>query len=208
MREFLRSLAIQRRVLGAMIMRETYTRFGRENLGFAWMYGEFLIFALPVIVMWRVDPRPYRTWLAGGAVCVERLSADIAVPPHRRPDALCGKRQHCAVLSPQRHPVRRGTLPHGGRNLWQLGRCGILVFLSLCDWRDGLAAQYAIAFFRLFLHDLVVRRGRTHPRRIQRTQRHVRKSLACRHRICTCRFRASCTWPHGCRHRCGRFSWR
>ena len=51
-REFLRSFAIQRRVLGALIMRETYTRFGRENLGFAWMYGEFLIFAMPVIVMW------------------------------------------------------------------------------------------------------------------------------------------------------------
>ena len=38
---FLRSFAIQRRVIGALIMRETYTRFGRENLGFAWMYGEF-----------------------------------------------------------------------------------------------------------------------------------------------------------------------
>jgi capsular polysaccharide transport system permease protein len=33
-------------------MRETHTRFGRENLGFAWMYGEFLIFLMPVIVMW------------------------------------------------------------------------------------------------------------------------------------------------------------
>jgi capsular polysaccharide transport system permease protein len=54
MREFLRSLTIQRRVLGALIMRETWTRFGRENLGFAWMYGEFLIFALPVIVMWHL----------------------------------------------------------------------------------------------------------------------------------------------------------
>jgi capsular polysaccharide transport system permease protein len=53
MREFLRSLAIQRRVLGALIMRETYTRFGRENLGFLWIFGEFLIFALPVIAMWR-----------------------------------------------------------------------------------------------------------------------------------------------------------
>jgi capsular polysaccharide transport system permease protein len=49
---FLRSFAIQRRVIGALIMRETYTRFGRENLGFAWMYGESLVFALPVIVMW------------------------------------------------------------------------------------------------------------------------------------------------------------
>jgi capsular polysaccharide transport system permease protein len=49
---FLRSFRIQCRVIGALIMRETYTRFGRENLGFAWMFGEFLIFALPVIVMW------------------------------------------------------------------------------------------------------------------------------------------------------------
>jgi capsular polysaccharide transport system permease protein len=52
--ELLRSLAIQRRVLGALIMRETYTRFGRENLGFVWIFAEFLIFALPVIAMWRI----------------------------------------------------------------------------------------------------------------------------------------------------------
>jgi capsular polysaccharide transport system permease protein len=52
MRAFLKSLAIQCRVLGALIMRETYTRFGRENLGFAWIFAEFLVFALPVIVMW------------------------------------------------------------------------------------------------------------------------------------------------------------
>lgn len=53
MRAFLRSFAIQRRVLGALIMRETYTRFGRENLGFAWIFAEFLVFALPVFAMWR-----------------------------------------------------------------------------------------------------------------------------------------------------------
>jgi capsular polysaccharide transport system permease protein len=52
MREFLKSFAIQRRVLGALIMRETYTRYGRDNLSFAWLFGEFLVFALPVIVMW------------------------------------------------------------------------------------------------------------------------------------------------------------
>ena len=43
-----------RRVLGALIMRESWTRLGRENLGFAWMYMEVLVFALPVIVMWHV----------------------------------------------------------------------------------------------------------------------------------------------------------
>ena len=52
MQEFSRSFRVQWRVIGALIMRETWTRFGRENFGFAWMYGEFLIFALPVIVMW------------------------------------------------------------------------------------------------------------------------------------------------------------
>jgi len=49
---FLNSLRIQRRVIGALIMRETYTRFGRENLGFAWVFGEFLIFGMPVMLMW------------------------------------------------------------------------------------------------------------------------------------------------------------
>ena len=49
---FLRSFRIQCRVSARLIMRETYTRFGRENLGFAWMFGEFLIFAMPVILMW------------------------------------------------------------------------------------------------------------------------------------------------------------
>jgi capsular polysaccharide transport system permease protein len=49
---FRQSFTIQRRVIGALIMRETYTRFGRENLSFFWVYGEFLIFALPVFLMW------------------------------------------------------------------------------------------------------------------------------------------------------------
>jgi len=53
MHEFLKSLNIQRRVLGALIIRETYTRFGRENIGFAWIFAEFLVFALPVFAMWR-----------------------------------------------------------------------------------------------------------------------------------------------------------
>jgi capsular polysaccharide transport system permease protein len=44
---------IQRRAVGALIIREIYTRFGRESLGFAWIVGEPLIFALPVLFMWR-----------------------------------------------------------------------------------------------------------------------------------------------------------
>jgi capsular polysaccharide transport system permease protein len=46
------SLAVQLRVIGALFMREIYTRFGRENLGFAWIIAEPLVFALPVLGMW------------------------------------------------------------------------------------------------------------------------------------------------------------
>jgi capsular polysaccharide transport system permease protein len=46
------NLKAQRRVLAALMIRETYTRFGRENLGFLWLVGEPLVFALPVLGMW------------------------------------------------------------------------------------------------------------------------------------------------------------
>ena len=34
------------------MIRETFARFGRENLGFLWIVAEPLVFALPVIGMW------------------------------------------------------------------------------------------------------------------------------------------------------------
>jgi capsular polysaccharide transport system permease protein len=42
----------QRRVIAALMIRETYAKFGRENLGFGWLIGEPLVFALPVLGMW------------------------------------------------------------------------------------------------------------------------------------------------------------
>jgi capsular polysaccharide transport system permease protein len=49
-----RGLLIQRRVIVALVIREIYSRFGRESLGFGWTVAEPLIFALPVLLMWRV----------------------------------------------------------------------------------------------------------------------------------------------------------
>ena len=43
---------VQRRVLGAIIMREFQTRWGRRGIGFAWVFMEPLIFAFPVLTMW------------------------------------------------------------------------------------------------------------------------------------------------------------
>lgn len=54
MNSFRRSWAVQRRVLGAIFMRELQTRWGRRNLGFAWLFLEPLVFAFPVLAMWSI----------------------------------------------------------------------------------------------------------------------------------------------------------
>jgi capsular polysaccharide transport system permease protein len=49
---------IQRRVIGALMVRELVTRFGRENIGFLWVMAEPLMFAVLVGVMWRFMKGP------------------------------------------------------------------------------------------------------------------------------------------------------
>jgi len=45
-------LGKQLRILNALIIREIYTRFGRDNIGFAWVVVEPTLFCLGVVVMW------------------------------------------------------------------------------------------------------------------------------------------------------------
>lgn len=47
-----RSFAIQLRVIGALIMREIITRFGRHNIGFLWLVLEPMLFTLGVTTLW------------------------------------------------------------------------------------------------------------------------------------------------------------
>jgi len=47
------------RIVGALIMREMATRFGREGLGFAWVVGEPLIFCFGVIILWSFTKPAY-----------------------------------------------------------------------------------------------------------------------------------------------------
>ncbi|MDZ4362852.1 ABC transporter permease [Brevundimonas sp.] len=42
------------RVVGALMMRELITRYGRRGLGFVWLIGEPLLFCLGVLVLWSV----------------------------------------------------------------------------------------------------------------------------------------------------------
>jgi capsular polysaccharide transport system permease protein len=49
---FVESLRIQLRVIGALLMREIVTRYGRENLGFLWLFVEPMMFTLGVTGLW------------------------------------------------------------------------------------------------------------------------------------------------------------
>lgn len=56
---FFGDLRVQRRVVGAIMMRDLVTRWGRRNLGFAWLFCEPLIFAFPVITVWSYVRAPF-----------------------------------------------------------------------------------------------------------------------------------------------------
>lgn len=58
MRAFAAGWRIQRRVIGALMIRELVTRFGRENIGFLWIMVEPLLFAGLVGIVWRFMKGP------------------------------------------------------------------------------------------------------------------------------------------------------
>lgn len=49
---FSRSLRIQSRVIGALLMREIITRYGRHNIGFMWLFVEPMVFTLGITGLW------------------------------------------------------------------------------------------------------------------------------------------------------------
>ena len=49
---FQQSLTIQLRVIGALLMREVLTRYGRDNIGFLWLFVEPMIFTMGVTSLW------------------------------------------------------------------------------------------------------------------------------------------------------------
>lgn len=50
---FLESLKIQGRVIGALLMREIITRYGRNNIGFLWLFAEPLLMTLMLVLLWK-----------------------------------------------------------------------------------------------------------------------------------------------------------
>lgn len=58
-RPAMNALAKHSRIVGALMMREMITRFGREGLGFLWVIGEPLVFCFGVLIMWSIIKPEY-----------------------------------------------------------------------------------------------------------------------------------------------------
>lgn len=63
-------LAVSRRVIGALVLREMLTRYGRNNIGFLWLFMEPLLFTLVVISVKAARIGVYGSDISGVAFAV------------------------------------------------------------------------------------------------------------------------------------------
>jgi ABC-2 type transport system permease protein/capsular polysaccharide transport system permease protein len=72
---FIDSLKIQRRVIGALLMREILDRWGRHNIGFLWMFAEPMVFTLGVMTLWHFIGLAHRTSISAVGFAITGYSA-------------------------------------------------------------------------------------------------------------------------------------
>lgn len=69
------SWAIQRRVIGALLIRESLTRYGRHNIGFLWLFIEPMMFTVGVTVLWTLSGAGHSSNLPIAAFAVTGYSS-------------------------------------------------------------------------------------------------------------------------------------
>jgi capsular polysaccharide transport system permease protein len=74
---FIRSFFIQKRVIGALILREIITRYGRHNIGFFWLILEPMLFTLGVTTLWSAIQATHGTSIPITAFAVTGYSSLI-----------------------------------------------------------------------------------------------------------------------------------
>ena len=75
LRDSLRSSAIEWRVVHALLMREVLTRFGRNNIGFLWLFVEPMLFTLGVTALWTLAKQVHGSNLPIAAFALTGYSA-------------------------------------------------------------------------------------------------------------------------------------
>ena len=69
------ALRIQGRVLFALLMRESITRFGRANLGSLWLVAEPMLFTLGVATLWGLSGLRHGSGVSPVALAVTGYSS-------------------------------------------------------------------------------------------------------------------------------------
>lgn len=97
--------AVQRRVLGALLIRELLTRYGRHNIGFLWLFVEPMLFTLGVTALWTATKSAHGSdlpivafaltgyssvllWRNMPGRCIGALEANLSLLYHRNVRAL------------------------------------------------------------------------------------------------------------------------
>lgn len=71
----LRAWRVQRRVVGALLMREVLTRYGRHNIGFLWLFAEPMLFTLGITALWSLAQAQHASTLPIVAFAVTGYSS-------------------------------------------------------------------------------------------------------------------------------------
>jgi ABC-type polysaccharide/polyol phosphate export permease len=66
---------VQRRVIGALLMREVLTRYGRHNIGFLWLFVEPMLFTLGIVALWTLSQAQHQSQLPIVAFAVTGYSS-------------------------------------------------------------------------------------------------------------------------------------
>ncbi|MEQ1555834.1 MAG: ABC transporter permease [Sideroxydans sp.] len=83
-----RSLEIQARVIGALLMREILTRYGRHNIGFLWLFVEPMMFTLGVSALWTFTGMKHGSSMPIVAFALTGYSSILVW--RNMPNRLCG----------------------------------------------------------------------------------------------------------------------
>lgn len=175
---FFRSLHIQFRVVGALLMREIITRYGRHNVGFLWIMCEPMMFTLGVTALWTVTKATHGSTLPITAFAVTGYSTvllwrncagrcSLAIQPNQ------------SLLYHRNVRVIRSTDGPAWCSRYPARRCRFRTERALHrDRHDGAAAQHRPDPRRMDSYCDARLRPRVHAWRTERAQRNRRAGLA------------------------------
>ena len=120
------------RIIGALLMREMTTRYGREGLGFLWVVGEPLLFCFGVIIMWGLIKPAYEHGIRLGPLVMTGYMSLLMF-------------RHMISFSIGALNANMGLLHHR-----QVGVMHIFLARNLMEFAGGTAA-FIVVYFTLFV---------------------------------------------------------